>query len=224
MKKLNLLIPIAIIIAGVFIAVAIVLVKSPSLSETASVEKLRSVTVRDHILGNPNAQIKIIEFSDTECPFCKQFQVTMHRIMDTYGKDGEVAWVYRQYPVEQIHPKALKESEATECAGELGGNAGFWAYLDKIFEVTPSNDNLDPAELPKIARTVGLETAAFESCLASGKYAARVAEDIQEALAVGAQGTPWTIVVAANGKQYPLAGGQPYASVKALIDIALQEK
>ncbi len=221
-KKLNLSVPLAIIVAGLFVASAIALTRSPAMFPTES--KLKPITASDHILGNPDAPVKVIEFSDTECPFCKQFQATMHRIMNVYGKDGRVAWVYRQYPIAEIHPKALKEAEATECAGELGGNAAFWAYLDTIFEVTPSNDNLDPAELFTIAQTIGLDRLKFESCLASGKYTAHVAENIQEAISVGAEGTPWTIVVAANGKLYPLAGGQPYAAVKSLIDVALQQK
>lgn len=111
----------------------------------------------DHVLGNPNADVLIIEYSDTECPFCKQFHETMHQVMDQYGKDGKVAWVYRHSPIDQLHPKARKEAEALECANEQGGNDAFWKYADKLFEITPSNNGLDAAQLPVIAAMIGLK-------------------------------------------------------------------
>src|SRR3989344_5485116 len=100
--------------------------------------------------------IAIVEYSDLECPFCKTFQKTLHQIMDEYGESGKVAWVYRHFPLAQLHTKAAKEAEATECAAELGGNAAFWKYADRLFEVTPSNNNLELSQLPVIAAEVGL--------------------------------------------------------------------
>jgi predicted DsbA family dithiol-disulfide isomerase len=93
-----------------------------------------------------------------------------------------------------------------------------------LFEVTPSNNNLDPAELPRIAEYVGLDAAGFSACLASGRYAARVAEHLSNAIATGGEGTPWSIVLTRNGTKYPLSGAQPYEAVKQLIELALQEK
>lgn len=115
-----------------------------------------SINDGDHVLGNPNALVTIIEFSDTECPFCKKFHETMRKIIDEYGKDGKVKWVYRHFPLDQIHSKSRKEAEATECATEQGGNEKFWEFINKIYEITPSNNGLDPAELPKIAKSIGL--------------------------------------------------------------------
>ena len=96
--------------------------------------------------------------------------------------------------------------------------------MDRLFEVTPSNDGLDPAELPKIAQYVGLDVGKFSTCLNSGKYAEHIREDIQDAGATGGSGTPWSIVVAKSGKKYPLSGAQPYDAVKQLIEIALKEQ
>lgn len=191
---------------------------------TASLDAVAAVSPSDHVRGDANASVKIIEYSDTECPFCKRFHDTMKQVMDEYGKDGRVAWVYRHFPLDSIHPKADKEAEALECANELGGNDKFWAYTDRLFEITPSNNNLDSSELPKIAGYVGLNVSQFNACISSGKYAAHVEQDYQNALATGGGGTPWSIVVAKNGKKYPLSGAQPYESVKQLIEIALQEK
>ena len=188
----------------------------------SSAEFIRPVTSRDHIWGDPDASVKIIEFSDTECPMCKRFHPTLKRIVAEYP--GKVAWVYRHFPIDAIHPRARKQAEATECAAELGGNAKFWAYLDRLFEITPSNNRLDPAQLPRIAEYVGLNRAKFEQCLRSGKYAQRVADDLADALAAGGQGTPYTVVVAPNGRMFAILGAQPYASVKLVVDIALQQK
>jgi protein-disulfide isomerase len=85
----------------------------------------------DHIRGNPNASVAVIEYSDYQCPFCKAVHPTYQKIMDTYGDD--VMWVYRHYPL-PFHPHAQKAAEGGECAAELGGNDAFWKYTDQLFE------------------------------------------------------------------------------------------
>lgn len=228
-------VPIAIVIAGALIAGAIFFGMkndSPTNSgqpqkvaqQSGDLEAMNPVTSEDHIRGDINAPVKIVEYSDTECPFCKKFHTTMQQVVSEYGKDGKVAWVYRHFPLDQLHSKARKEAEATECAADLGGNDKFWAYLDRLMEITPANNGLDLAELPKIAEYVGLDVNKFNECLSSGKYAQKIEEHVQNAVATGGQGTPWNIVVGKNGKKYPLSGAQPYASVKQLIELALQGK
>ena len=228
--------PVAVIIAGALIAGAVIYSSGKSANtanapqpqvaqqQTGDLEQMIPVTSKDHIRGDANAPVKIVEYSDTECPFCKRFHSTMKQVMDEYGKSGKVAWVYRHFPLDQLHPKARKESDATECAAELGGNEKFWAYLDRLMEVTPANNGLDPAELPKIAQYVGLDTTKFNECLSSGKYAQKIEEHVQNAIAIGGNGTPWSIVVTKSGKKYPLSGAQPYESVKQLIEIALKDQ
>jgi protein-disulfide isomerase len=180
------------------------------------------VSARDHIRGPRAAPVKLIEFGDTECPLCKRLHPTLRRLVDDYR--DQVAWVFRHFPIAEIHPKAPKEAEATECAAELGGEAKFWAYLDRLYEITPSRNRLDPAELPRIAQYVGLERPPFEQCLKSGRHAARVAADVADAQAAGAPGTPYTVVVAPNGKSYAVVGNQPYEALRLVIDIALAQK
>lgn len=237
-QSTTLTIPIAILIAGVLIAGAVYLGTSKGAPTTAvnnqqpqqvpqqtgDLEAMKAISSSDHIRGNPDAPVKIVEYSDTECPFCKRFHTTMQEVMDEYGKDGKVAWVYRHFPLDQLHSKARKEAVALECANEQGGNDKFWSYADRLYEITPANNGLDPAELPKIAQYVGLDTAKFNTCLASTKYDAHIEEEVQNATATGGNGTPWSIVVGKNGKKYPLSGAQPLASVKQLIEIALQGK
>lgn len=225
----KLTVPAAIIVAGFLIAGAIYLTQggaaSPSGTATNTPEKeikMRPVGDSDHILGNPNADIIIVEYSDTECPFCKQFHKTLETIMDEYGKDGKVAWVYRHFPLAQLHSKAPHEAEALECASEVGGKSAFWDYANKIYEVTPSNDGLDPAMLYTIADGLKLDHKAFATCLESGKYKAKVQADYDDAVASGGQGTPHSIIITKKGDKLPLEGAQPLASVKSIIESLLK--
>lgn len=191
---------------------------------TLSNGAFENITDSDHILGDPNAPVKIVEYSDLECPYCKQFHQTMHQIVNDFSKDGRVVWVYRHFPLEQLHPKALHESEAAECAAELGGNSKFWAYIDRIFEITPSNNGLDANELPKIAEYIGLDKNKFEQCLASGKYKDAILASVQDAIRAGAQGTPYSIILAKDGRQLEINGAQPYEIVKDMVQDALEER
>ena len=195
-------VPAAIFLAGVLIAGAILYTNKDKLP-AANVQQptkavglpFKQISADDHILGNPNATITILEYSDTECPFCKSFDVTMKSIMNTYGKDGKVAWAYRHFPLDSIHPKTRKEAEATECANELAGNKGFWDMLDKIYTNTPSNNALDASLLPVFAKSIGIDQAKLNACLASGKYAAAVEADYQDGISAGVQGTPYSIMI-----------------------------
>ncbi len=93
---------------------------------------LPPITAADHLTGNPDAPIKILEYSDLECPFCKQFHETMIEIMTEYGPTGKVAWAYRHFPL-SIHPQAIPDAEAAECIGALNGEAAFWDFITQVF-------------------------------------------------------------------------------------------
>src|SRR5690349_16280049 len=94
---------------------------------------------RDHIYGNPDAPISLVEYSDFECPFCKRFHSTAKEIIDAYG--GKVNWVYRHFPLSMHNPGAEKQAEASECVAQLGGNDAFWKYANAIYARTQSNGN-----------------------------------------------------------------------------------
>jgi protein-disulfide isomerase len=203
----NLFIPVSILLAGFLIAGGIYLSNKGNapLVDTNIVKnsdvsgiQVKPVSKEDHILGNPDAPIVMIEFSDTECPYCKMFQTTMQSIIDSYGKDGKVAWVYRHFPLDSLHSKSRKEAEATECVNELGGNTAFWKMLDTIYTETPANNGLDAAKLPEFAGMTGVDVTKFNACLDSGKYAATVEADFQDGVKAGAQGTPYTVLVLKN--------------------------
>jgi protein-disulfide isomerase len=182
-------------------------------------QNIPAVNTNDHIQGDPAAKVVVVEYSDLECPFCKRFHETMNQVMQEY--DGKVAWVYRHFPLEQLHAKAKAEAVATECAAALGGNDKFWQYLDRVFEVTPSNDGLDPSLLPTLATEVGLDRAAFTACLKSNNFAAKIEAQIAEAEAAGGEGTPFPIIVGVDGTKTALAGALPFSELKKLLDAEL---
>ncbi|MDO8564693.1 MAG: thioredoxin domain-containing protein [bacterium] len=200
--------PLAIVAAGLLIAGAVFFSRGATdtganadnqpaeAGQSTSLLAIRPVNeATDHIRGNPNAEVAIVEYSDTECPFCKRFHTTLKQLVNEYGKSGQVAWVYRHFPLITLHSKAPKEAEALECSAELGGNTAFWNYTDSVFTLTPSNDQLDLALLPQIAEDIGLRRADFETCLSSGRYAARVDSETKEAIALGASGTPYNVLI-----------------------------
>src|SRR3989344_6007933 len=214
----------AIVIAGVLIAGAILLRGTNEPTTGAATGNTapkttwqgRAVSKDDHILGDINAKIIIVEYSDLECPFCKVFHATMHRVVTESG--GKVAWVFRHYPIPQLHPKAFREAEATECAWEQGGNEAFWKYTDRVFEVTPSNTRLEGTELAKIAEYTGLNVASFNSCLASGKFKAKVQADIDDGVKSGVSGTPSSFILVKGKLVDTIPGAQAYETVMQKVD------
>ncbi len=229
LEKLSL--PIAIVVAGGIIGGALYYSNVRGAREAAIVkaivpsynsDKIRPVSAEDHILGDPNADVIIVEYSDLECPYCKDFQSTLKRVMSEYGKDGKVAWVYRHFPISDLHKKAEKEAEASECVNELGGSEKFWEYINLVYETTSSNDSLDPAQLPILAAKVGITTADFKSCLSSGRYAAKVKADYDDAVKAGGQGTPHSVLVSKDGTLTTIQGAWPYDNLKEAIDALLK--
>lgn len=176
----------------------------------------------DHIYGNSDAIISLIEYSDFECPFCKRFHPTARKIVETY--EGKVNWVYRHFPLNFHNPGAKKEAEASECANALGGNEAFWKYADLIYERTTSNGRGFPIEnLVPLAEEIGLDREKFQACLDSGRYRARVQEDLTEGSNSGITGTPGNILLHNGTGEVKLkSGALPFAALKAEIDQMLK--
>lgn len=228
--------PVSIIIAGVIVASAVVFkpnVEAPKKWEnnqpvavqatsTAPQINVTAVLNDDHIKGDQIADIVLVEYSDLECPFCKTYHATLQKIFANYK--GQVAWVYRHYPIDQLHSKARSEANATECAYEQKGNDGFWKYTDALFAKTPSNNKLDPQELINIAKAQKLDIAKFTACVSSGKYMSKIEAQFQSGVDAGAKGTPYTVLVTRDGTVYPVTGGAvSYETLKAMIDKLLQK-
>lgn len=217
--------PVAIIIAGALIASGLYFglrsseapqnAAKPSFGQPFSGD-LAAVGPTDHIRGSASAKAIIVEYSDTECPFCKRFHMTMKQIMAKYGAKNDVAWVYRHFPIDQLHAKARRQAEATECAAELGGNDGFWAYIDRLFEITPSNDGLADSELPNIAQYAGIDRSAFISCLSSGRHAEKVQAQFETGVRAGVNGTPLSFIVTKKGTT-AINGAVPFEELDRIV-------
>jgi len=244
-EKNNYLIPLSIIIAGGLIASGLYFGAGKTVDNSGKLSnnsgntennrqakptnqvadetsKVIPVSEDDHIKGNPNAKVFVVEYSDYECPFCKRFHNSMNSIINKYGKTGEVAWVFRHFPLDQLHPKnSRKVAVASECVAEIGGNDAFWKFTDGFMKVTPANDRTDlDTVLPQLYKEVGVDAGKVEDCIASGKYVQHVQSEIDNAVATGGRGTPWSVVIGADGKTYPLNGAQPQSTVEQIIKIA----
>jgi protein-disulfide isomerase len=163
------------------------------------------VAATDPSLGDPSAPVTIIEFSDFQCPFCQSVSPTLKAVREKYGDKVRVVW--KDFPLTQIHPEAFKAGEAAHCAGDQGK---FWEYHDVLFA---NQQALQSDSLKKYAADLGLDAAAFDSCLETSKYGERVRSGVEQGSRLGVNSTP-TIYI--NGRM--LSGAQPIETFSTLID------
>ncbi len=155
----------AIVFAGALIALSVYLVFKPApqtvVGPSGQQITVEEITESDHILGNPDAPIKIIEYSDLDCPFCRTFHATMKQVMAIYGANGTVAWVYRHFPLVELHPNSPKLAEASECVADIGGNDAFWKFIDSIFTSQTLNGQFDMSKLETSVAVSGVPVQQF---------------------------------------------------------------
>jgi predicted DsbA family dithiol-disulfide isomerase len=154
--------------------------------------------------GNPEAPVTIVEFSDFQCPYCVRARSTVNRIRETYG--DQVNFAYRHFPLD-FHELAQKAGEAAACANDQGR---FWDMHDRLWK---ANGQLQVSDLKNYALAIGLDTAAFNECLDSGRHASVVEADAQEGARLGVSGTPAFYI---NGR--PLVGAHPFDAFALVID------
>ncbi|HYD47372.1 MAG TPA: thioredoxin domain-containing protein [Terriglobales bacterium] len=159
--------------------------------------------------GGKNAPVQIISWSDYECPFCKRAEPTVEQVLKEYG--DKVSFVHRDFPLD-FHQHAEKAAEAAHCAEAQNK---FWEYHSKLF----ATQDLSEPSLKTIAKDLGLDTAKFDACLASGQYKAAIQKDVEDGAAAGVAGTPAFFI---NGRM--LSGAQPYEKFKEVIDAELAKK
>jgi protein-disulfide isomerase len=156
--------------------------------------------------GPDTAPVTLVLFSDFHCPYCKQLEDANlpGQLLTKYGDQLKFVWI--DYPIDQLHPQARPAHEAARCAGEQGK---FWEYYKALYTGSPKSGE----QLKAAAQAAGLESATFETCLASNKYQAAVQKDIDQGKRLGITGTPTFFV---NGR--PLVGAQPLDAFIRLID------
>ena len=187
---------------------------APSAQDAINVKAL--IEDNDPVLGDPDAGISIVEFSDFQCPFCGRAHTGALADLKNsdYFKNGEVNLVYKQFPLNSIHPYAQKAGEASLCAQDQDS---FWKYHDTLFA---NQGSLDVASLKTYATQLGLNAGEFNNCLDSGDYASEVSKETAQATASGGRGTPFFVVVNNdNGKSTTVSGAVPWSSFESAINI-----
>jgi len=174
----------------------------------------------DPILGNKNAPVAIIEFSDFQCPFCRAFwEESLPQIKKEFIDTGKAKLIYRDYPL-SFHSMAMPSAQAAECADEQGK---FWEMHDKIFgeqdKLGQGTVTYAVQDIKGWAAEIGLNASKFNNCLDSGKYKTEVDKDFADGTAAGVTGTPSIFI---NGRL--IVGAQPFASFKAIIEEELNKK
>ena len=178
----------------------------------------------DPIIGKLNAPITIIEFSDFQCPFCARFHIqTLPAIMNEYVNDGKVKLVFRDFPIQSIHPNALPASVAAECANEQGK---FEEMYDMLFKNqsewnNQSRDNVITT-FNQYGIEIGVEEEKFNSCLQDGKYIQEIQKDLEDGRTYGVSGTPGFFVGNDEIGFIELKGAQPFENFKKVIDHQLE--
>lgn len=181
----------------------------------------------DPVLGQENAPVTIIEFSDYQCPFCRKFWTeTFSQVKEQYIDTGKAKLIYRDFPLTNIHPMAAKAAEAAECVQEQAGDEAYFEMHDKIFAEQNVMDGGDPnngpvkstvqftaQDLKDWANELGYDIG---SCLDSGQMSSEVQSDLRDGQAAGGRGTPYFVI---NGK--PLSGAQPFSAFQQAIESEL---
>jgi protein-disulfide isomerase len=178
----------------------------------------------DPIIGNPDAPITIVEFSDFQCPFCARFHTqTLPSILEEYIDQGKVKLVFRDFPIQSIHPNALPASVAAECANEQGK---FREMHDTLFEKQNEWNKLETDDalslFSQYAADMQIEQKSFDSCLSSGKYIPEIKNDLDDGRDYGVSGTPGFFVGNDKVGYVELKGAQPFESFKKIIDAQLE--
>lgn len=218
--------PVAVLISGALIAGAIVYAfgYAPKPAEktagTQETKPIPAVTAEDHRVGAADAKLILVEYSDMECPFCGDFHPVVKQLVAEKG--NEIAWVYRHFPLTQIHPQALPAALASECVAQAKGNDAFWNFTNAIFA---QQANLGPALLESVAAQQGVNKDDLSACMGKEETVDIIRKQFTDAAAAGAGGTPYTVVLDADGEQVAVFPGTlTYAELKAQIEALLAEQ
>ena len=217
-ESFTLSLPLAIVAGSILIAAAILFVGHKDVGGTAATGSsgsihVRAVSAEDHIIGSSNAPVVLIEYADLQCPYCNLADATFQKIVD--NSNGQVAWVFRNFPLESIHPEARPAAEAAECIAGLLGNDAFWKFTDAIYA---DQQHIGSDLYMKEAAALGADPQAFADCVSKKTYNSRIDTDLSEAVLSGGEGTPFTVVVGKKGEPVAFSGALPYEQISAIIN------
>lgn len=185
---------------------------SPEDDQPVAAGPVAPVTDKDHVLGNKNAKVTVVEYSDFECPYCSRHEPTLKQLLQTFPKDVRI--VYRHFPLSSIHSHADLAAEASECAFKQGGNDAFWKMHDKLF-AQAAGAGLSDTIYPDMAKSIGLDPNKMKTCLDNHETKSVVQAQAASGNDAGVNGTPANFI---NGKL--LSGAQPYSAMEAAVKAA----
>lgn len=220
MNRSQWVLPGAIVLAGLILAIALFVIRDNYVfgPPDGNPSLMRPVSPDEHIIGNPDAPILIVEYADIDSSYSKEFQRTLAQLMTDYGASGKVAWVYRHFPLVNQNPNASKHAEAAECVTSLGNATAFWRFIDLLQANAPDEEEFNPRNYGAIVSQLGINVDEFNDCLASGRFASRVEADFRNALDAGAVGSPYTIIRVEGRERTPVTGAIPYQTLKDLVE------
>lgn len=221
--------PVSVLIAGAMIAGAIIYSQKnfatqqggnvaavPGNDPSTSAMQAKDVSEKDHVFGNKDTEITLIEFSDFQCPFCAALHPTLSRIVTE--SNGNINWVYRFFPLNSIHPEATSAALASECVAKYAGNDAFWKFANDLFK---NQQRLGTPLYEKLSKAASVSPADFASCMISADTTARITENLDDAVASGGQGTPYVVIVNnKNKKKTSFSGALSYGQIVAEINKA----
>jgi protein-disulfide isomerase len=221
----------AIVFSGILIGGAILYTRGDSdepteivpgpLTSTQALNAVRNVEADDHVWGSPNAPIVLVTYSDFSCPFCKDYHATMHKIVDLYGRDGKLAWVFRHIPIVKLHEEAPMYALASECVAKEAGNQAFWTFSDSLFEAIDIETKPDTEKLLALAEAAGVSRTVFSSCMRANELMVDVEKDFDEAITAGAKASPFTVLLTPDGRT-SFEGAREFKPLSIAIQAAFQ--
>lgn len=220
-KKQSLwLIPIAVIAAGVLLAISIYVVRTTHVlgAPKGDVANVTPVSSSDHLVGSPSAPVMIIEYADIDSSFSKSFQKVMEQLMVQYAPAGKVGWAYRHFPLIDQYPNSEEHAEAAECASALGNSKAFWSFIDLMQAYAPGDQQFDPTNYDTVASAIGVNTDRFDACMTAHTYLNKVNADITNGVAIGVDASPYLVVLVHGQKPIAISGSLPYDAMKKIID------
>ncbi len=221
--------PIAIIIAACILAGSHIaygfIIRDSGTKTESSLFTGKPIDDKDFIEGNVDSNVMIVEYSDPECPYCVTLHPTLKQIRTDYAE--KIGFVYRHFPLTQIHPNAFDESKAIACAGAINGTKGFYAYIDALYGYKLSNQTtqLPATGIADLAKNGGLNPSTFAACMQAEDTALTVDTSVNDGVQAGVEGTPSSFILVKTKKGLEvvamLDGARPYEYIQAAVEEAL---
>jgi len=224
-------IPLSIMVAGLFIAGAVILSNnlgqkdnSLALADLSSAETENQdyylnalpVSDNDRILGNKDAEVKVVTYADMGCSYCMLFEDVMKEVVA--GSNGQVAWVFRHFPL-GFSGDSMSAAIASECLADLEGKEKFWEFMGKFKDAVNAGEAID---VEAIAVSLGANSGDFDSCYNSDKFLGKLNENYNNAIESGLEGTPYSVIFVNGEPVGTIDGAYPADDVNQIIDSYLK--